>query len=534
MEYNQLSLEQKFAFEKIRQGNNVFITGPGGTGKSRLIKYISNWADENKRQISICAMTGCAAILLDCNAKTIHSWSGIKLAKGPTEEIIQSLLKRKNAIKIWKKTSILVLDEVSMLSRRLFELLDNIGKRVRKNNLPFGGIQLIFSGDFYQLPPVPENEEEETQFCFESPYWEITFPKSNNIELKTIFRQTDPQYIQLLMEVRKGNISEENAKLLEILSNKVFNKEEHNGCPITKLYPVRNKVDAINRIMFEKLQETEYEYEFISKTDCVTYLDGTNNPISLQDLKNGKELDAKDIEMEIKSMISQTQISPTLSLKIGAAVMCTSNLNLSLGICNGSQGIIVDICASNHSDGGYDELPLVQFTNGVKMKIPIKYYHSQNYPTIAIGQIPLCLAWALTIHKIQGATLDMAEIDIGHSIFECGQTYVALSRIKTQKGLYLSSFNPSRIKANQKVIKYYESFPKISKTDMLVYINNYRNREKEEPPTIQNQLEPHTKKVFMNIGEKMHLYPNTQLDFESYAYNEDNPNPTQTCKIIKI
>jgi ATP-dependent DNA helicase PIF1 len=511
-DYETLSLEQKFAFEKFRRGNNLFITGPGGTGKSRLVKYISYWAECNKRNISICAMTGCAAVLLDCNAKTIHSWSGIKLAKGESSKIISSVLRNSIVVNMWRRTSILVLDEVSMLSRRIFEILDAIGKSARRNQRPFGGIQLVFCGDFYQLPPIPD--EYPAEFCFESPLWKTTFKPENCIELTTIFRQNDPTYINILMEVRKGEISEENAKILATRVKPVTQPE--NGCVPTKLFPVRHKVESVNNYMFSHLKTEEYEYGYIAKTDCVTYMDN-NSPISLEDIEVGKFLTPDERQIEIKMLLNQSLISDTLNLKVGAVVMCTANLDLDAGICNGSQGIIVDF-ASCASAFGFAEVPVVQFSNGIRMKIPIVYRHSSQYPTIAVGQLPLCLAWALTIHKIQGATMNMAEIDVGHSVFEYGQTYVALSRIKTLDGLYLSSFHPSKIKANPKVIAFYNEFPKHNKQEMLSYIATHRDRTPEVFPTISNQVSSkNMHKVGIFMVKKLDTTTDAQeLDFEKY------------------
>lgn len=503
-DYDTLSLEQKFAFEKFRRGNNLFITGPGGTGKSRLVKYISYWAQCNKRNISVCAMTGCAAVLLDCNAKTLHSWSGIKLAKGESSKIVASVLRNNIAVNMWRRTSILVLDEVSMLSRRIFEILDAIGKSARRNQRPFGGIQLIFCGDFYQLPPIPD--EYPSEFCFESPLWKTTFKPENCIELTTIFRQNDPAYINILMEVRKGEITEENAK---ILATRVTKPDA--GCIPTKLFPVRHKVESVNNYMFTRLDSEEYEYGYISKTDCVTYMDN-NTPISLQDIELCKFLTPEEKQMEIKTLLTQSLISDTLNLKVGAVVMCTANLDLDAGICNGSQGVIVDFATSNNAFG-FAEVPVVQFSNGIKMRIPIVYRHSSVYPCIAVGQLPLCLAWALTIHKIQGATMNMAEIDVGHSVFEYGQTYVALSRIKTLDGLYLSSFHPSKIKANPKVVTFYSEFPKHDKQEMLSYISLNRDRSPEVFPIFSDQVSPRNiKKVGVFMVKKL----DTELDFDKY------------------
>ena len=150
----------------------------------------------------------------------------------------------------------------------------------------------------------------------------------------------------------------------------------------------------------------------------------------------------------------------TLSLKQGANVMCTVNLDLERGIVNGALGTVVDF-ATSHEGSLEVTRPVVRFSNGVVTTIPIKFWQSEEFPTIALGQVPLSLAWAMTIHKIQGATLSMAEIDVGGGIFECGQTYVALSRVKDLDGLYLSKFDPTKIKSSLRVRKFYHSIPEV-------------------------------------------------------------------------
>jgi len=155
----ELSREQQLAFDKYVRGENIFITGPGGSGKSALIKLINKHAYDNFKDIHVTALTGCAAVLLNCKAKTLHSWAGIGLGNGTTEDLIFKIKHSKFSKSIWKSTDILVVDEVSMFSLKLFNMLNDIGKAIRHNQKPFGGIQLIFSGDFYQLPPVGEKEE---------------------------------------------------------------------------------------------------------------------------------------------------------------------------------------------------------------------------------------------------------------------------------------------------------------------------------------------------------------------------------------
>lgn len=454
----QLSPEQKYAFEKCKRGENLFISGPGGTGKSKLIQTIIQHMQEVGRKYQVCAMTGCAAVLLNCGARTIHSWSGIKLGKGTADKIVTSILRNRKVCAEWRKTAVLIVDEVSMMSAKMFDLLDVVARAVRKIPRPFGGMQIIFTGDFFQLPPVSGEGEDEAsgKFCFQSEQWKHVFPVKQCILLTTIFRQTDPTYIAILDQIRRGVLSQENAEILKQHVNRPYFPEQHNGCVPTKLYPVRSKVDYINRHMFETLAQDEYEYEFIQKTNASLYMD-SKKLIPISDKLKAGELSAKELEYEIDALINHSRCSRNLFLKIGAAVMCTINLNVELGICNGSQGIIVDFAES--SEEGFAEIPIVRFSNGITMRIGVHYWQSEEYPSIAVGQIPLCLAWAMTIHKIQGATLKMAEIDIGNRVFEYGQTYVALSRIQSLDGLYLSSFQPERIKANPHVVAFYDSIP---------------------------------------------------------------------------
>ena len=191
MDLSDLSQEQKYAFSLYRKRKNVFISGPGGTGKTRLIEYIVKDCIVQRRYAQVCAMTGCATLLLPklCNARTVHSWSGIRLCKGESDKIITNVLKYKKNKDAWKKIDILIIDEVSMMSKKIFEVLNEIGQRVRYNNQPFGGIQLVFLGDFYQLPPVGTHEDSDTEkFCFESSLWSNIFPKEHVILLKTICR----------------------------------------------------------------------------------------------------------------------------------------------------------------------------------------------------------------------------------------------------------------------------------------------------------------------------------------------------------
>ena len=450
----ELSQDQKYAFEKFKKGENIFITGPGGSGKTELIKNMVNFSEKTGKKIQVCALTGCASVLLNCNARTIHSWSGIRLGRGPNDKIIANVLRSRNVVKNWKKIKVLIIDEISMMSVKIFNLLDEIGKRIRTSSSPFGGIQVVFSGDFFQLPPVGNPEDPETEaFCFESSKWYQSFTKENHIQLTTIFRQNDPLYIDILSQIRKGKLDEKNIEILRKYVNRPYDATAHDGIVPTKLFPVRSKVEYINSTMFSKLNEDEYQFEYTVKTDCKTLIE-SGKLLTLEELSRCDKMTTKEREYEIENLVNNTPCERLLSLKKGSAVLCTVNIDMDNSICNGSQGIITDIYDKKDTT-----VIVVKFSNGVIKHITPHHWQSEEYPTIAIKQYPLSLAWAMTIHKMQGTTLEMAEMDIGQSIFEYGQTYVALSRIKSLDGLYLTAFHPQKIRANPKVIEFYNQIP---------------------------------------------------------------------------
>lgn len=487
----ELSTEQKISFDKYIQGKNIFITGPGGSGKSALIKKIYQHAIISGKKIQVCALTGCAAVLLNCKAKTLHSWSGIGLGNGSIDEIITKISINKYSKSIWKETDVLVIDEVSMMSLKLFDLLNAVGKKIRNYSGAFGGIQLIFSGDFYQLPPVCNKDDiDSTRFCFESIDWNIVFQKDNQIQLKKIFRQTDDLYTSILNQIREGKIKRKSNNILL----QYVGREKSNDLVVepTKLFPTKVKVENINNSKLIELEGEEKEYNM----KRVTGLETTKS-----DKQKFLTFSEKEIQAEFEYLSNNLICEKTIKLKIGCQVMSIVNIQTDKGldICNGSQGIIVGFCEVTNS-------PIVKYNNGIKMVMARHIWSSEKIQGIGISQIPLILAWALTIHKSQGATMDSAEIDIGSGIFECGQTYVALSRVKSLDGLYLTSFDASRIKINKKVQGFYE--------DLSTYHEINKNNEK-------NESNP-----FIN-----YQYNEIIKELKEETYNDSDSN---NIKIIKL
>jgi len=445
-----LNSEQSLVFEKYKKGENIFLTGPGGSGKSFLIKTIFQYAEENEEKIQVCALTGCASILLNCKATTLHRFAGFGLANKCIETILEELFtKKRYKLKNWYNLKCLIIDEVSMMSLKILLILDAIAKRVyRKPDLPFGGLQVIFSGDFYQLPPVKSNDEEKeaSMFCFEHELWYQLFSKENQIVLTSIFRQEQKEFLKILKYVRQGRITHSTKALLE---SRIFKKEEleniRKNRVLTIINPFKKDSDFINIKSYNELPKDAEKHIYNIK-----YLKNNAKKKAIEDSLNDLLIASNSsLKHDYEFLANNIMAEQTLELKIGTHVMCIANIDLDSinQIANGSQGIIV---------GFENGLPLVKFNN-INDPIIISYHNwnSESNKNVCVSQIPLIYAWAITIHKAQGVTLDCAIMDIGKNIFEYGQSYVALSRVKSLTGLYLTNFDYTKIMANPKVKKFY-------------------------------------------------------------------------------
>lgn len=424
----KLSIKQQLVFDSVINGNNVFLTGPGGTGKTALIKEIYNKI-HNTKNIQLTAMTGVAAIQLHETAKTLHSWAGIGLGDQSVNKYVLKIRGSKALLDKWKKIQILIIDEVSMLSDELFNKLEEIGRIIKQSTKPFGGIQIVMSGDFYQLPPVKSN----SKFCFESDKFDSLF--HDKIILDSIFRQKDEVLVKILQNIRLGKITKSNIKTLQ---ERLVKSEDHIKPVI--LMPKKSSVDEINTTNLSNID-----------SEPVTF-----SRKVLEDLEVTKEeenylklLSVEEYSQELDFLEKSTVISEKVELKVGAQVMSIVNVgeNEKLIISNGTRGVIKSFV---------NGLPFVQFENGVSQIINLYTWKCHAIPCCGVCQIPLILSWALTIHKAQGCTLTHCRMNIGNDIFEAGQTYVALSRVKSLEGIYLDSFNPYKIRINTKVKKFYD------------------------------------------------------------------------------
>lgn len=528
-----LSPEQKYAFEKFIRGENLFITGPGGTGKSYLIQlFIENMKYRHKN-FQVCAMTGCAAVLLNCNARTFHSFSGIRLQKTTMEQTVNYLAKNTYLCRTWRTTDILIVDEISMMTAKMFNTVEMFARVARKNTRPFGGMQVIFTGDFFQLPPVFDNtgeEEEARQFCFQSKKWNDVFPPKNTIQLVNIFRQNDNSFVKILNEIRVGNISTDSIDLLNERIGKTYVSED--GFVPTKIFPVRAKVETMNQTMFDSIDREIYEYEIVKVHNMTRYIE-SGKPIETRVLSH--RLTDEEIERETNQLIKNTQIQEKIELKIGSVVMCTANIDIKLGICNGSQGVIIDfvddVVVEELPCQGFTCVPVVKFNNGIIKRMNAHFWQSELHPTICVGQIPLMLAWAVTVHKIQGASMQYADMDIGNSVFEYGQTYVALSRIRNLDGLFISSFNPAKIKANPLVIEFYSGLPAVRE---LMETDPILPRSYSEP--VEEPITANTRRV---IVRKSNITASVQSSLPVVKKEELTENPFEeyshkTCIICMV
>jgi ATP-dependent DNA helicase PIF1 len=430
--------EQKFAYEKMTGGSSVFLTGVAGVGKSYVIQEFcrsfgcrQNTPRHSRKKINIglTSTTGTSALLI--GGTTLHSFLGIGLGSASEDSLVSKIRSRRFLKLRWMELDVLIIDEVSMLSADLFDKLNNVAQRVRHNVKPFGGIQLIVSGDFLQLPVVKS-----TKLTFEAVHWHECLPLTINL-IENIRQKNDNTYREILRRVRVGDVT---AHILNQLNARVGRDVSRHGIKPTRLYPLNYQVDSLNEDSLDELFEENEKLEFIEYSMKIKQLEG-------------KTVTKLYVLNSIKKNCIATE---SLQICVGAQVMLLCN-KIPVGLANGSRGVVVDF--------NDQSIPLVKFTTGIT--IPVEYHqwsceHKSGAVTsvFEITQIPLKVAFAISIHKSQGVSLDCCEIDI-NECFCPGQAYVALSRVKSLDGLsLLSPCTNQNFIVDKRCIEFYNNLSK--------------------------------------------------------------------------
>lgn len=408
----------------INQGENIFITGYAGTGKSYILNKL-----KKKFKIDVTSTTGLAAV--NVQGQTIHSWAGVGICNKPVEDVIEKILRRASLKKQIFNSKILAIDEISMLDARTFDYIDTVLRTLKDSEKPFGGIQVLLFGDFFQLPPV----EKESGFCFDSKCWQELDLKT--VFLEKIYRQSDEQFIKSLNNLRLNQLTEEDARLF-------YDREvnyDTSGSDVLHIFSTNREADNYNNFKFNSVEKRLHRFTSADKIH-------RKKSVIEFDKKNLNEKLSKFDIMTWEMFDKCCKAPAALDLKEGCKVMLLKNLNFNKGLINGATGTVLELD---------DESILVKFDNGVEEIIPKHTFEAYRDGEVVVSreQYPLRLAYGITIHKSQGMTLDKLIVDCNR-IFECGQVYVALSRIKTLDGLYLKSFNPRKVVANEQVVEFYE------------------------------------------------------------------------------
>ncbi len=411
-------MTQKEALDILKTGRNVFLTGAAGSGKTFVLKKYIDYLRNLNANFGITASTGIAATHM--GGITIHSWTGIGIKDHLTKSDLQEISQKKHVRKKVEKASVLIIDEVSMLHHYRLDLVEKIIRKIKNSDQFFGGMQVIFCGDFFQLPPVRKHYEPETFFAYHSDTWK-------NLGLKVCYlseqhRQSDREYLKVLNAIREATVGEEILKILQTRFGKTPIFEP------TKLYSHNKNVDTENELELGKLSSKTFEYEMQSR---------------------GRH--------SLVETLKKSCLAPEiLRLKEGAKVMFVKN-NSEAGYVNGTLGIIQK-CS-------YNEIQ-VRTLSGEVIDVEMESWRieEEGRKLAEISQYPLRLAWAITVHKSQGMSLDAAEVDLSRS-FEKGMGYVALSRVRSLEGLFLKGLNDVALQVNEEVLEFDKKFRSLSKTN---------------------------------------------------------------------
>lgn len=400
-------MTQEEALDILKLGHNVYLTGAAGSGKTFLLNTYVNFLKNKGVEAGITASTGIAATHM--NGITIHSWSGLGIRDALTNKDLFGLSKKRHLVRRFEKTNVLIIDEVSMLHSFRLDLVDRICKMFKQNARPFGGMQAVLCGDFFQLPPISKNDKE-VNFIDKSQIWQ-------KMNLKVCYldeqhRHNDSVLTQVLNDIRTSTVGKQTLEPLRKRYKKIVAGAE----TPTKLYTHNIDVDLINDRELEKLPEKVKVYSMDSKGNA-----------------------------SLAEMLKRSCLAPwELKLKKGAVVMFVKN-NFEKGYVNGTLGKVSGFNGEN--------LPIIKTLQGKEITASPESWRIEEEGKVKaeIKQIPLRLAWAITVHKSQGMTLDAAEIDLSKSFVE-GMGYVALSRVRSLEGLRLMGLNDIALKINKEIL----------------------------------------------------------------------------------
>lgn len=406
-------MTQDLALDILKTGANAFLTGEPGAGKTYVVNRYVEWLREHAIEPSLTASTGIAATHI--GGLTIHSWCGLGVARDLTAWDIDRIANNERVYKRLSRARVLIIDEISMLDARTLAWVEQICRETRRSNLPFGGLQVVLVGDFFQLPPV--DREGKAEFAFKSPSWSAASPVTCYLDEQ--HRQDDAEFLSVLNAIRADAVYEAHFKILESRRATAFAEDlTEELANVVKLFPHNADVDRINDAALARLPGVSRTFEMESR--------GPEHLV--ENLKRGC-------------------LSPEeLVLKVGAAVMFTRN-NPQLGFANGTLGTVVKVADVS----GY---PVVRTFDGELVTAePMEWRVEDERRVLAsVTQVPLRLAWAITVHKSQGMSLDAALVDLG-AAFEYGQGYVALSRVRRLSGLHLLGCNERALKVHPEILK---------------------------------------------------------------------------------
>ena len=425
-------ITEKICTRVFKKKENIFISGPGGCGKTYTMNRICDLATSFGHKYAITATTGIAATNFK-GGVTIHSFSGLGMAKQKLESIIAQYeeTKRVPGRLRWLSIDLLLIDEISMLGANMLTKLDTVARLARGNDLPMGGIQVVFSGDFLQLPPVGD------RYAFLSPVWSAL--KLNTVEMTIPVRQgEDLPYFYLLNRIR---ICKHLPSDINILRSRVIPYDENNLIKPTRIYAKNKDVDRLNQIKFNELT-TPIEYVFHAN-DTVLKRTRVNNRWVYE---QSTQIGLSEARARVASRLSHTA-PDVVSLRPDAQYILTQNLDLKGGLVNGSRCV-------------YTGEQLFEFTDSSTLHIkPYRFCFPLGDEHFLIReQLPLRLGYAVTIHSSQGMSLDCAIMDLGKELLaNCNSMiYVALSRVRRLDSLYLLNFEPNKVRANATALAFYK------------------------------------------------------------------------------